>query len=87
MSNTVVHCKREKFDVLIDRRTKWGNPFKIGPDGRREDVLDKYIYWIYAPGQTALREAAKRELKGKILGCWCRPQACHGDILSEIAND
>lgn len=83
----VVHCKRDKFDVLIDRRTKWGNPFKVGEHGTREAVLYDYRNWINAPEQAALRDAAKRELRGKVLGCWCAPRACHGDILSEIAND
>jgi hypothetical protein len=32
-------------------------------------------------------EKAKRELKGKVLGCWCSPKACHGDILAKIANE
>jgi hypothetical protein len=27
------------------------------------------------------------ELKGKILGCWCSPKSCHGDVLSELANN
>jgi len=31
-------------------------------------------------------EAARRELRGKILGCHCKPKACHGDILAEIAD-
>jgi hypothetical protein len=31
-------------------------------------------------------ERVKRELRHKILGCWCHPKACHGDVLAEIAN-
>lgn len=31
-------------------------------------------------------EEIKRELKGKRLGCWCKPQGCHGDVLARIAE-
>ena len=27
------------------------------------------------------------ELKGKVLGCFCKPKACHGDVLVELVND
>ncbi|MDQ5843653.1 MAG: DUF4326 domain-containing protein [Thermoproteota archaeon] len=42
VSNTrVVHCKVEPFDVYIGRPSKWGNPFKIGKDGSREEVIQR----------------------------------------------
>lgn len=85
--NRVVHCKRESYDVYIGRPSKWGNPFKIGLHGNRKEVLSLYRRWLLMEAQTPLREAAKKELRGKILGCWCAPQACHGDILLEIANE
>lgn len=81
----VVHCKKEPYDVYIGRPSKWGNPFVLGKDGNREEVIAKYKAWIEA--QPALLEAAKKELKGKTLGCWCAPLSCHGDILVGIAND
>ena len=81
----VVHCKKEPYDVYIGRPSKWGNPFVLGKDGNREEVVAKYKAWIEA--QPALMEAAKKELKGKTLGCWCSPRLCHGDILVGIAND
>jgi hypothetical protein len=28
-----------------------------------------------------------RSLAGKVLGCWCRPEACHGDVLAELAAE
>lgn len=79
-----VHCKRLPYDVYIGRPSKWGNPFLIGIDGTREEVVKQYNDWIMT--QYELVKAAKVELKGKILGCWCAPLACHGDILVEIAN-
>ena len=74
----VVHCKKSAYDVYIGRPSKWGNPFVIGKDGTRGDVVRKYAEWAEANG---LREQAKHELKGKVLACWCAPQACHGDVL------
>lgn len=80
----VVHCKREPYDVYIGRPSVWGNPFKIGPDGDREAVIAKYRAWLLS--QPALVERAQRELAGKTLGCWCAPNACHGDVLLEVAH-
>jgi hypothetical protein len=81
----VVHCKRDKYDVYIGRPGPWGNPFEIGKDGDREEVVEKYAEWFLA--QPELVEKAKEELKGKVLGCWCAPKLCHGNILSQIANE
>ena len=80
----VVHCKRSKHDMYIGRPSCWGNPYLIGRDGDRTEVIARYRTWLL--GQPVLIERAKRELKGKVLGCWCSPLACHGDVLSEIAN-
>ena len=79
----VVHCKREQYDVYIGRPSQWGNPFVIGKDGTRAQVIKKYEQWIQT--QPALL-AALPELKGKVLGCWCSPNACHGDVLVKLAN-
>lgn len=79
----VVHCKRSAHDVYIGRPSKWGNPFAIGKDGSRAEVIEKYRRWASAKG---LDKAAKAELQGKVLGCWCSPQPCHGDVLAEWAN-
>lgn len=81
----VVHCKRERFDVYIGRPSKWGNPFTIGKDGSRDEVIQKYKKWII--GQPNLLESVTPELKGKILGCWCKPNACHGDVLALLADN
>jgi Domain of unknown function (DUF4326) len=83
MAGRVVHCKREAYDIYIGRPSKWGNLFVIGKDGTREQVIGKYRQWLIS--QPALM-AALPELKGKTLGCWCAPQACHGDVLVELAN-
>lgn len=71
--------------VYIGRPTKWGNPFQIGPDGTREEVIAKFEAALRA--NPALMEAARRELRGRSLACWCAPLPCHGDVLMKIANE
>ena len=80
---SVVHCKRQAFDVYIGRPSKWGNPFVIVKNGNRDTVIAKYRKYILSQPS---RMAALPELKGKVLGCWCHPKACHGDVLAELAN-
>lgn len=80
----VVHCKKEPFDVYVGRPTMWGNPFVIGQDGTREEVIQKYEKWFRA--QPNLMSAVA-SLKGKVLACWCAPKLCHGDVLVRLAND
>lgn len=80
----VVHCKRESYDVYIGRPSKWGNPFEIGRDGTREEVIAKYRRWIRKQPKLL---ASLPELHGKVLGCWCTPAPCHGDVLLELLDD
>jgi hypothetical protein len=79
----VVHCQKEEYDVYIGRPGPYGNPFY---SGTRKEVIEKYSHWFYLPEQAELRERAKKELKGKVLGCWCKPKACHGDVLADFVN-
>ncbi|CAF1385473.1 unnamed protein product [Adineta ricciae] len=80
----VVHCRKSNYDVYIGRPSIWGNPFKIGRDGDKSERLRKYREWIMT--QPELLERAKRELRGRTIACWCKPEACHGDILAEIID-
>lgn len=91
-SRWVVHCKKAPYDVYIGRPSDWGNPFthKTGTlaasqVSTREEAVASYERWLLA--QPALVERAKRELRGKVLGCWCAPQACHGEVLARVANE
>lgn len=70
--------------VNIMRPGKWGNPYSIGKDGDRAQVI-KY-FRAYALSQPDYVLAIKRELKGKDLVCCCAPLPCHGDVLIEIAE-
>lgn len=72
-----------KVFVYIGRPSKWGNPFVIGIDGTREEVIKKYEQWIKT--QPNLMKALP-ELKGKDLACYCSPLPCHGDVLLRLAN-
>lgn len=92
MAPRVVHCKREPYDVYIGRPSRWGNPFSHQSGtlakfrvSSREEAIARYAEWIRK--QPALVAAAKRELCGKVLGCWCAPLPCHGDVLLELANE
>jgi hypothetical protein len=69
--------------VYIGRPTKWGNPFVIGRDGTRQQVVQKYKDYILS-NQSLLSQI--NELRGKDLVCFCAPQQCHGDVLIELAN-
>lgn len=80
----VVHCKKDPYDIYIGRPSKWGNPFVIGEHGTRTKVIKMYREWIKNQSEL-LKELPS--LKGKILGCWCKPLPCHGDILLELLNE
>jgi hypothetical protein len=84
MSRTrVVHCN-EPHDIYIGRPSKWGNPFHIGPDGSRDEVIAKYAEWIKTQPHLLWLLS---ELKGKTLGCYCKPAACHGDVLVALIEE
>jgi hypothetical protein len=64
-------------------QSKWRNRFKEGKDGTREEVIAKFREWLVNQPQLM---AQLPELKGKTLGCWCKPDACHGDVLVEFVE-
>ncbi len=72
--------------VYVGRPSKWGNPYKIGIDGTRLEVIEKYLIWLDAQ----LQENRKflEPLKGKDLACWCPlNMPCHADIIIKILNE
>ena len=71
------------FDVFIGRPSKWGNPFIIGRDGDRLEVIEKYQKWLKTQPHLL---GSLDELRGKRLGCFCSPLPCHGDILRVLAD-
>lgn len=69
--------------IYVGRPSKFGNPFSIGKDGSRTEVVAKFR--VYADNDD-YRRKVREELRGKDLVCWCAPKACHADVLLEIAN-
>lgn len=87
---TVVHFKKHPYDVYIGRGSKWGNPYTHISDRKtkadfivatREEAISKYKEYILSRPDLM---ADLYELKGKVLGCWCKPKSCHGDVLAEL---
>lgn len=89
----VVHCKHARHHVYIGRNpkgmapSKWGNKFVVGVHGARGECVALHE----ADLRERLREdaalwASLDELRGSVLGCWCAPRACHGDVLVRLAN-
>jgi len=63
------------------------NPYHVGLDGNRNEVILKFADYWYASEQKRLRERALFILgPTSILGCWCKPLACHGDIIAGYVN-
>lgn len=97
--SAVVHCMKHPYDVYIGRwnrnvpvQSKWANPFKIGKDGTRAQVIEKYRDYLLS--RQDLMDALP-ELRGKRLGCWCvqspvselrQEQQCHGEVLLELLS-
>lgn len=82
-SKLIVHHRIDNYDVFIGRPSKWGNPFFVGRDGTRSEVIAKYRVWILKQPHLM---AALSELRGKVLGCHCAPKRCHGEVLVELSN-
>lgn len=70
--------------MRVDRATEWGNPFLLPADGDRLTVVESYqVYLELKPSLLGKITT----LQGKVLGCWCHPEMCHGEVLEEYAND
>jgi hypothetical protein len=80
---TVVNIQEDDWDVYIGRGGQWGNPFLVGRDGTREDVINKYRKWILNQPKLLSQLSI---LKDKKLGCHCKPLACHCDVLVQLVE-
>jgi len=82
--------KGEYFDGYVGRTRglSLGNPYVIGRDGTREEVIEKYkTYFRKRLDSDPKFISAILGLKGKILGCYCKPLPCHGDVIAEYLNN
>lgn len=77
--------KGDAHDIYIGRGSDWGNPYAIGFDGDRDEVIRKYQYDFERDFLKSNKEDALK-LKGKVLGCHCKPAACHGDVIANYLN-
>lgn len=73
------HTKMLPGDVYIGRPSPVGNPFVIGKDGNREQVIALYEEWIDMHPELIERLSDRQPRR---LVCWCAPLACHGDVLA-----
>jgi len=92
MNTNIVNLRTEKYDVYIGRAGRgqdgyFGNPFMLLAGQSRGTSLEKYRTYFSDRLKTD-PEFRKRiyELKGKTLGCFCKPHPCHGDIIAEYLN-
>lgn len=79
----VVNKRTEYFDVYIGRGSSFGNKYIIGKDGTRKECIEKYRIWFYKRLKKPRFKRAVEALRGKRIGCTCKPLACHGDIIVE----
>lgn len=88
MNTKVVHCKKNRYDVYIGRPGPLGNPYEIGPDGTREEVIQKFEKYArrLMNEDLAFRKAIQN-CEGKTLGCWCAPKACHGHVIIKLIEE
>lgn len=83
----VVNMNRHKYDVYIGRGSIFGNPYEVGVDGDRDEVLDKYTKWFNFLLRDPLFVTELKNLQGKTLGCFCKPDKCHGDIIVKYLDE
>ena len=86
--------KHEPGAIYIGRGSPLGNPFIIGRDGDRDEVIAKYQHWfddhVAAQDEVVMHELRRiyriaRE-QDVVLGCFCSPQACHGDVIKSFLD-
>ncbi|WP_312271302.1 DUF4326 domain-containing protein [Pseudomonas sp.] len=80
--------KVDVYDVYIGRGTVWGNPYQIGQDGDRDEVIRKFEY-DFNKGFLKVHQDFDKYLgtiKGKVIACHCKPAACHGDVIAAYVN-
>jgi len=89
MATKVVNIYKERYDVYIGRAGKgkdgyFGNPFVLKKGEPRGSTIERYKEWFYTRIEIddEFRERVE-SLRGKTLGCFCKPNACHGDVLVE----
>ena len=93
MSGRVLNLRHEELSdaVYVGRasprrglvESAFANPYKIGQDGTRAEVIQKYLSWLLGRQELLLRLP---DLRGRRLACWCSPEPCHADVLVELVD-
>jgi hypothetical protein len=92
----VVHCKKEAHDVYIGRPSVWGNPFShlqgkgsvaVSTRELAIDAFERMMRDMIEIDADHVLETYLRPIAGKVLGCWCAPKACHGDVLIKLCRE
>lgn len=89
----VVNLYKHPYDVYIGRPGKgqtseWGNPFRLNPNESRTATIERYEAYMRQRLANEPDLAQKLlELKGKTLGCFCKPHPCHGDVLVKLIEE
>jgi hypothetical protein len=91
---TVVNKYKSEYDIYIGRGSKWGNPFSHMPETKashkvetREEAVAAYKEYLWHQMKEGfVTPDDLRALHGKRLGCFCAPQACHGDVIAAAVN-
>ena len=87
METRVVNLRKEPFNVYIGRGSQFGNPYKIGEFGKdREAVIALFKAYFYEKLKHDYFRETVDKLRGKTLGCYCKPKDCHGDIIKEYLD-
>lgn len=81
----VVFVEKERFPK---KASAFANPYKVGTHGTREEVIAKFRKYMVEKleGDPSLKDELLA-IKGKTLGCWCKPDGCHGDVLLELIEE
>ncbi|WP_063047731.1 DUF4326 domain-containing protein [Nocardia pseudovaccinii] len=85
-AHLIAWARRHRLFVPIDRTSVWGNPYIIGRDGNRDDVIRAHARHL-TDRPDLLARLRRGELAHRILGCWCAPQPCHGHTLAALTLD
>lgn len=81
---SVVNIREERWDVYIGRPGVFGNPFVLTKKTTRAEVIRKFGIWFTKKlAQDPDYKAQVHKLKGKVLGCFCAPLPCHGDVIAQ----
>ena len=81
---SVVNKYRESYDIYIGRGSPLGNPFPINEavGDTREVVIEKFRQYLFQCVRNGtITKEYLASLEGKVLGCFCKPKACHGDVI------